>query len=83
LPIRHILLGSLRVARFAGTTILPRFHVALRELESDHAGPLLPAAFSGGRRSLTVAALLRSFCSLPLVASRSSPIRWEALRLWL
>jgi DUF1365 family protein len=58
--------------------------VKLRILETDSEGPLLAAAFNGRRRSLTTAALLRSFVSLPLVTFKIvAAIHWEALRLWL
>jgi DUF1365 family protein len=58
--------------------------VKLRILETDREGPLLAATFSGRRRALTSAALLRSFFSLPLVTFKiMAAIHWEALRLWL
>ena len=62
----------------------PGDSVKLRILETDHDGPLLAATFNGRRRALTTAALLRSFCSLPLVTLKIvAAIHWEALRLWL
>ena len=62
----------------------PGDSVKLRILETDRDGPLLAAAFNGRRRALTTAALLRSFCSLPLVTLKIvAAIHWEALRLWL
>jgi DUF1365 family protein len=62
----------------------PGHSVKLRILETDREGPLLAATFSGRRRSLTTAALLRSFFSLPLVSFKIvAAIHWEALRLWL
>jgi DUF1365 family protein len=62
----------------------PGDSVKLRILETDRDGPLLAATFSGRRRALTTAALLRSFCSLPLVTLKIvAAIHWEALRLWL
>jgi DUF1365 family protein len=45
----------------------PADKVKLRILETDREGPLLAATFSGRRRALTSAALLRAFFSLPLV----------------
>jgi len=61
----------------------PGQRVKLRILETDHEGPLLAATFSGRRRSLTTAALLRSLFSLPLVTVKIvAAIHWEALRLW-
>jgi uncharacterized protein len=62
----------------------PGDSVKLRILESDHEGPLLAATFSGRRRTLSTAALLRSFFALPLVTLKIvAAIHWEALRLWL
>lgn len=60
----------------------PGDNVKLRILETDREGPLLAATFSGRRRALTTAALLRSFFSLPLVTLKIVAA-WEALRLWL
>jgi uncharacterized protein len=58
--------------------------VKLRILETDREGPLLAATFNGRRRALTTAALLRSFCALPLLTLKIvAAIHWEALRLWL
>jgi DUF1365 family protein len=62
----------------------PGDSVKLRILETDRDGPLLAATFNGHRRALTTAALVRSFCSLPLVTLKIvAAIHWEALRLWL
>jgi DUF1365 family protein len=62
----------------------PGERVKLRILETDREGPLLAATFNGRRRSLTTAALLRSFFSLPLVTLKIvAAIHWQALRLWL
>jgi hypothetical protein len=62
----------------------PGARVKLRILETDREGPLLAATFNGRRRSLTTAALLRSFFSLPLVTLKIvAAIHWQALRLWL
>ena len=62
----------------------PGDSVKLRILETDRDGPLLAATFNGRRRALTTAALLWSFCSLPLVTLKIvAAIHWEALRLWL
>ena len=61
----------------------PGHSVKLRILEIDREGPLLSATFSGRRKSLTTAALLRSLVSLPLVTFKIvAAIHWEALRLW-
>jgi DUF1365 family protein len=62
----------------------PEERVKLRILETDREGPLLAATFSGRRRGLTTAALLRAFFALPLVTLKIiAAIHWEALRLWL
>jgi uncharacterized protein len=62
----------------------PADHVKLRILETDRDGPLLAATFSGRRRALTTAALLRALFTLPLVTLKIvAAIHWEALRLWL
>jgi len=79
------------VSPFIGMTMRYHFRVSppgdnvkLRILETDREGPLLAATFSGRRRALTTAALLRSFFSLPLVTLKIvAAIHWEALRLWL
>jgi hypothetical protein len=62
----------------------PGDEVKFRILETDREGPLLAATFHGRRRTLTSAALFRSFFSLPLVTFKIvAAIHWEALRLWL
>jgi DUF1365 family protein len=62
----------------------PGNDVKLHILETDRDGPLLAATFCGRRRTLTTAALSRSFFSLPLVTFKIVlAIHWEALRLWL
>lgn len=58
--------------------------VRLRILETDGDGPLLAATFSGRRRALNTAQLLRAFVAFPLVTFKiMAAIHWEALRLWL
>jgi DUF1365 family protein len=62
----------------------PAERVKLRILETDREGPVLAATFSGRRRALTTAALLRSLVSLPLLTFKIvAAIHWEALRLWI
>ena len=62
----------------------PGARVKMRILETDREGPLLAATFSGRRRGLTTAALLRAFFALPLVTFKIvTAIHWEALRLSL
>jgi DUF1365 family protein len=62
----------------------PGEDVKLRILETDRDGPVLAATFTGRRRALTSAALLRSFAALPLLTFKiMAAIHWQALRLWL
>ncbi len=62
----------------------PDQSVKLRILETDGEGPLLAATFSGRRRALNTAQLLRAFVAFPLVTFKiMAAIHWEALRLWL
>jgi DUF1365 family protein len=62
----------------------PGQNVKLRILETDAEGPMLAATFNGRRRTLSTAALLRSFFSLPMVTFKiMAAIHWEALRLWI
>lgn len=61
----------------------PDQRVRLRILETDGDGPLLAATFSGRRRALNTAQLLRAFVAFPLVTFKIvAAIHWEALRLW-
>jgi len=79
------------VSPFIGMTMHYRFRISppgedvkLRILETDRDGPLLAATFTGRRRALTSAALLRSFAALPLLTFKIiAAIHWQALRLWL
>ena len=79
------------VSPFVGMTMRYHFRISppdscvkLRILETDPEGPLLAATFSGRRRALTSASLLRSCFALPLVTFKIvAAIHWEALRLWL
>jgi DUF1365 family protein len=62
----------------------PAEAVKLRILETDRAGPLLSATFSGRRRRLSTPALLGALFSLPLLTFKIvAAIHWQALRLWL
>jgi hypothetical protein len=70
--------------RYHFRVVPPGNDVKFRILETDREGPLLAATFHGRRSTLTSAALLRSFFSLPLVTLKIvAAIHWEALRLWL
>lgn len=58
--------------------------VRLRILESDAEGPILAATFSGERRPLTSATLVRLCARFPFMTLKvMAAIHWEALRLWL
>lgn len=89
-PIRHSATKAFFVSPFIEMpmtyhfTISPPGHeVSLRILETDKDGPLLVAAFKGGRRALTTASLIASLLSLPLVTFKVfAAIHWEALRLY-
>lgn len=62
---------------------LPGSNVAVHITGSDDHGPLIVASFSGGRRALTDAALLRAFFSYPLLTLKViAGIHWEALLIW-
>ncbi|BAV50994.1 hypothetical protein MLTONO_6092 [Mesorhizobium loti] len=62
---------------------LPGENVAIHITASDDQGPLMVASFSGKRRALSDASLLRAFISYPLLTLKvTAGIHWEALRLW-
>ena len=70
--------------RYQFRVLPPGACVKLRILESDAEGPFLAATFSGQRRALTSAALMRAFAAMPFVTLKIiAAIHWEALRLWL
>jgi uncharacterized protein len=69
--------------RYRFRVLPPGERVALRILESDAEGPLLAAAFHGGRSALTTASILRALARVPLLTLKVvGGIHWEALRLW-
>ncbi|CDX55560.1 conserved hypothetical protein [Mesorhizobium plurifarium] len=62
---------------------LPGECVAIHITGSDGDGPLIIASFSGKRRDLTDAVLMRAFLSYPLLTLKVvAGIHWEALLLW-
>jgi len=62
---------------------LPGDCVAVHITGSDAEGPLIVASFSGKRRTLSDAALVRAFLSYPLLTLKViAGIHWEALLLW-
>jgi DUF1365 family protein len=62
---------------------LPGDNVAIHITGSDDQGPLIVACFSGKRRALTDASLMRAFFSYPLLTLKViAGIHWEALLLW-
>ena len=62
---------------------LPDESIAVHITGSDDKGPLIVAGFSGKRRALTDAALMRAFLSYPLLTLKViAGIHWEALLLW-
>jgi DUF1365 family protein len=61
----------------------PTDTVAVRILETDAAGPILAATFSGTRQTLTTASLGAACAALPFMALKVvAGIHWEALKLW-
>lgn len=62
----------------------PAGAVTVRVDASDADGPRIATAFSGERRELTDAALLRAFLAQPLMTLKVvAGIGWGALRIWL
>ena len=89
-PVRQSCGKALYVSPFAPMDCVYRFHieppagrVTIRIDETDAAGPLLTASFSGTRRALDDGALLGALFAYPLMTLKvTAAIHWEALRLW-
>ena len=63
---------------------VPGDKVAVSIVETDGDGPLLSAAFTGHRRTLTDGALIMALLAYPLMTLKVvAAIHFEALRLWL
>jgi uncharacterized protein len=63
---------------------LPGEQVKVRILQTDEAGPVLAATFSGRRHALTSRSLLATFLGIPLFTFKVvAAIYWQAFRLWL
>jgi len=63
---------------------LPGELMKVRILQTDKAGPLLAATFSGRRHALTSRSLLALSLGIPLFTFKViAAIHWQALRLWL
>lgn len=63
---------------------LPGEQVKVRILQTDGAGPVLAATFSGRRHALTTRSLLAAFLGIPLFTFKVvAAIYWQAFRLWL
>jgi DUF1365 family protein len=71
-------------ARYDVRLAPPAASLRLHILESDAAGPVLAAGFTGRRRDLTSRAALAALAAIPLMTLKVvAAIHWEALRLWL
>ena len=62
----------------------PDEKISVRILVKDEKGPLLSAAFSGQKSSLSTSGLIAQFLTIPLMTIKIiAGIHVEALRLWL
>ncbi len=61
----------------------PGGRVNVRILETDAAGPILAATFTGARRDLTSAAIVKACAAMPFMTLKVvAGIHWEAMKLW-
>ncbi len=69
---------------YAFRVVPPAAALGIAITGSDATGTLITAVLAARRRELTDAALLRIFCTMPLVTLKVvAGIGWEALKLWL
>ena len=70
--------------RYHFRVVPPGDDVRVRILETDAAGPVLAATFSGRRSPLNSLALIKASVRLPFLTLKViGAIHWEALRLWI
>ncbi|MCX7324854.1 MAG: DUF1365 domain-containing protein [Hyphomicrobiales bacterium] len=61
----------------------PGDRVNVRILETDEGGPILAATFTGARRDLTSAAIVKACVAMPFMTVKVvAGIHWEAMKLW-
>uniref|UniRef100_Q07N11 DUF1365 domain-containing protein n=1 Tax=Rhodopseudomonas palustris (strain BisA53) TaxID=316055 RepID=Q07N11_RHOP5 len=70
--------------RYHFRVVPPGDDVRVRILETDAAGPVLAATFSGRRSPLNSLALIKASVRLPFLTLKViGAIHWEALKLWI
>lgn len=69
--------------RYHFRMVPPADRVNVRILETDHEGPILAATFTGAKRDLTTAAILKACIAMPFMTLKVvAGIHWEAMKLW-